>query len=362
MLEAKNKTIERPTGGFIRVLGYLIVAILILAPVTAFAGPWSVPGSWETEEREIRFESEGIELVGTLHIPTGAEEGPAIVVTHGAALGERGTPLYQQIAELMPALGYSVFVYDRRGSGESEGEDPAGRHFEELSKDAASALDAISREPEVDPDRIGIWGLSQGGWIAMKAANRSDAAFVISVAAPLTTTRFQMMALTRNYMKIGGYDDEARGQAAEVRQVVSAFIQGDASRDETIEKLEWAEQQSWFEHLYFPPTEEYMPMLEEARADSVTPWDPVDALVQIDVPILFMLGGEDFDIPVPETLDILDSLPEQENLELVVIPGADHLMVEINEPVIGEERKMVSDSPAYFLAMGHWLGLNVQER
>ncbi len=336
---------------------YLLILVISMSPACLLAEDWSAPASWQVEQRELVFEgADEVRLTGTLHLPSGTVPVPAVILAHGAGAGERDTPLYQQMAEIMPALGYAVFVYDRRGSGSSDGEDPAGGEFETLAEDAAAAHAVVSEQPEVDGDGTGFWGLSQGGWIGMKAAHRSQAAFVISVAAPLTTPGKQMITLTRNYMKIEGHDRQSRDQAEAVRRKAMDFTRGEAGEDETREKLEWAEDQPWFDHLHFPPTDEYLPMLEEAAGRSILGWDPVDTFTALNIPVLFMLGGEDFDIPVPRTLEILDDLPEQSNVEVVVIPGADHVMVEIEEPVVGEERKFTPNAPAYFLVMGHWLG------
>ncbi len=64
----------------------------------------------------------------------------------------------------------------------------------------AETFTAIGREDAVDPTRVGFWGLSQSGWIAMEAGMRSEPAFVIAVGSPLTTPAEQMEFLAHNHV------------------------------------------------------------------------------------------------------------------------------------------------------------------
>lgn len=332
------------------------LGIACLTAGTALADPWSVPGSWETEQREIRFENDGIELVGTLHAPSGAENGPAIVVTHGAGPGTQDTPLYQQIAEHFPALGFSVFVYDRRGAGESGGE-RAGASYRDLARDAVAAKQAIADDKAVSTEHIGFWGLSQGGWIVMEAAAISDPAFAISVSAPLTTPGEQMEVLAYNTVLIEGYGEEAAERAKNARRIRDSYYRGDIGFDAARTAIADIQDEPWFEHVYLPTAEQLPEDTSESTWILEMDYDPTAAFADLDAPLLFILGGEDPVIPVARTMDILEDIPESENRKVVVLPGTDHLMrVREPEPAADVEAKPVSDSGTYFLLMGHWLG------
>ena len=66
-----------------------------------------------------------------------------------------------------------------------------------------------SKLSRIDPTKIGFGGLSQGGWLAVLAAGRSlDAAFAISVSAPLVTADEQMQFATSNLLAIRGYSQQ----------------------------------------------------------------------------------------------------------------------------------------------------------
>jgi hypothetical protein len=68
--------------------------------------------------------------------------------------------------------------------------------------------------------------------------------------------------------------------------------------------------------------------------------------------------GEDIDVSVARTLEITAGRRPREDREIVVTPGASHLMRIEENP--GDQFQLepgdVSDAPVYFLVMGEWLG------
>jgi len=320
--------------------------------------PWSVPATWEVEETEIRFESDGAILAGTLHAPRGIEDGPAVVVVQQAGTATRELPLFMQVAETFNAIGFSVFLYDRRGEGESEGA-PGRPDYHTMSRDAVAAKRAIAALPAVHPERVGFWGLSQSGWLAMEAGAMSDPAFVISVGAPLTTPGEQMEFLAQNYVLLDGHGEAAARRAVEVRRTIHAdYFRGEVGYEEARAVLAEVEDEPWFHRAFLPAAHQLPRDVEQSSWIREMDYDPVPALEGVDAPLLFLLGGADIDVPVARTLEIAAGLRPRKDREIVVIPGASHLMRIEENP--GDQFHLepgdVSDAPAYFLVMGEWLG------
>jgi uncharacterized protein len=97
--------------------------------------------------------------------------------------GLRDDPLFHHLHATLPPAGYAVFTFDRRGEGASTGEPSAGR-FELLAADANAVAGALAAHDDVDARRIGLWGISQGGWVAPLAAVRSGrAAFLVLLSS-----------------------------------------------------------------------------------------------------------------------------------------------------------------------------------
>ena len=122
--------------------------------------------------QDITFRSaDGTKLSGTLYLPTGAKEKrPASVMIHGSGAQDRDgyASIIAVLADELATSGRVVLAYDKRGSGNSDGDgDRAG--FDILADDAAAAMSALRTRADVDTARIGLAGSSQAGWVAAKA-------------------------------------------------------------------------------------------------------------------------------------------------------------------------------------------------
>lgn len=119
---------------------------------------------------DVEFDANGTTLRGWLYTPDkGTGPFPAIVMAHGfSALKEMGLDRY---AEVFAAAGFACLVYDNRNLGASDGEprfdiDPVAQ-----MRDYRHAITYAQSRPEVNADRIGIWGTSYtGGLVLMVAA------------------------------------------------------------------------------------------------------------------------------------------------------------------------------------------------
>ncbi len=341
--------------------------LIVLWPLPALAAEWSVPANWDVDTYELNFRSDdGLKLAGSLHVPSGTADGPAVVLVQQAGIQLRDVAIFDQLVATFTAAGYSVFAYDLRGHGESEGTGERPR-FGAMAADAVAAKRAIAAHDAIDGSRVGYWGISQSGWLAMKAATLSDPAFVISVSAPLTTPLEQMEFLAHNYVLARGFGEEAAEQALRTRRIVmDDLFRGKATREEAIAALEVVQDEPWFELAFMPRAEDIPEDL------SASPWvhemdfDPVVHFEGVDAPLLFVLGGEDVDIPVARTLEIIDGLEQADNRHVVVIPGANHGMRIPSKPAEHpdeDDPQPGSNAATYFFVMGEWLGrLDAQAR
>src|SRR5215207_4052850 len=129
---------------------------------------------------EVSFYSQNIKLAGTLYKPGNNAPYPSVVIVHPASEGERTSPFYEHLRSELPAYGIGVFIFDRRGSGTSEG-DFETADFHDLADDVISAVDYLQSRPDIDQTKIGLHGTSQGAWIApIAAARKSEIAFVVA--------------------------------------------------------------------------------------------------------------------------------------------------------------------------------------
>lgn len=120
------------------------------------------------------YKSDGLKIYGLLAIPnakTPVGGYPAIVFNHGYIPPEeyRTTEKYVAYFADLAAEGYIVFKPDYRGNGDSEGK-PEGAYFSPgYTTDVMNALSSVEQMPQVNKDKIGMWGHSLGGFLTLRA-------------------------------------------------------------------------------------------------------------------------------------------------------------------------------------------------
>lgn len=148
---------------------------------------------------EIRFHSQGLALAGTLKLPdTGTAPYPVIVQGPGW-LGLRGARLYHPYHEGLLAAGFAVLVFDYRGFGDSEGDasylDPMAQ-----VEDYRSAVTYLSGRPDIDADRIGVFGSGgTGGGNAIYAGGLDPRVKAIVSQVPVADGRDWLHRMRREY-------------------------------------------------------------------------------------------------------------------------------------------------------------------
>jgi uncharacterized protein len=125
------------------------------------------------------YQSEGLKIYGLLTIPYGEkpEPGwPAIIFNHGyiPPAVYRTTERYIAYVDSLASNGYIVFRIDYRGHDRSEGE-PRGAYGDPgYTNDVLNAVASLKNLPEVDPEAIGMWGHSMGGYLTLRSMVISD--------------------------------------------------------------------------------------------------------------------------------------------------------------------------------------------
>jgi hypothetical protein len=233
-----------------------------------------------------------------------------------------------------------------------------GIDYETLADDAIAARRALANVPRIDPAKIGFWGFSQGGWLAMLAAERSkNAAFAISVSAPLSTPEVQMQFATTNLLTVRGHSLKDVEQMLEARKKWTGFLKGANSRNEAVDALKKAETQPWFELAYMPKASQLTtdPARNSWRREMS--YDPVATVRPLKVPLLFIYGGSDPWIPVQQSVKQLRLLANQRpNIRYVVVPNANHEMMFVEHETMAFDQKTTApQAPEYFMVLGSWL-------
>jgi pimeloyl-ACP methyl ester carboxylesterase len=262
---------------------------------------------------ELKIEHDGITLAAS-YSPGGDT---AIVALQGAGEGTKDAALYAHLHELLPPAGIGVVTFDRRGEGESTGDSSRGR-FELQVEDTLAVIRAL------DVERVGLWGISQGGWIGPLAAAASDeVAFLVLVASTGVTPSEQMMYAVERQLRLAGYGDDVVSRALDLRGRFEDWVHTRAPEpDEQLAAELWAGvDEPWWSQVWLPPT-----LLDE---ESCRLWmeemdfDPRPSFAHVRVPTLLFYGEADSWTPVEPSVEAWRAA-RGDDVEIVVIPHAEH--------------------------------------
>lgn len=138
------------------------------------------------EERDSVVLKKGSQkLFAIFHYPLKPKKAPAILICHGLAGHKIGHQrLYVALSECLSRAGIASLRLDFRGSGDSEG-DFAALTINTQVEDALLGLDWLLSNPQVDPKKIGIFGRSFGGAVAVLAAAQFKKIKSVALWAPI---------------------------------------------------------------------------------------------------------------------------------------------------------------------------------
>ncbi|MFD1321359.1 alpha/beta hydrolase family protein [Micromonospora sonneratiae] len=187
---------------------------------------------------------------------------------------------------MLTDLGIVTLIYDKRVDAYQYGD----QTHSVLASDAIAGVQLLRKHAGVDPGRVGLFGVSEGGWVAPLAASRSNAvAFLITVAA-------------------SGVSPARQEQWHRANQLDHAGIRGSLAR------------------VY---SETFWRQLVAADALPAARYDPVPVLERVLVPVLALWGEYDRRTPPAESLTIFREAFERtghKHYTLRVLPGADHVL------------------------------------
>src|SRR6266542_3882596 len=122
----------------------------------------------------VSYRSEGLKIYALMTVPNGEKPStgwPVIIFNHGYIPPQvyRTTERYVAYVDLIARSGYIVFRSDYRGHDQSEGEARGAYSTPDYTVDVLNAVASMKGYPDADPNRIGMWGHSMGGYITLRS-------------------------------------------------------------------------------------------------------------------------------------------------------------------------------------------------
>jgi pimeloyl-ACP methyl ester carboxylesterase len=316
---------------------------------------------------------DGIELAGTLTLPEGDGPFPVALLISGSGPQDRNEEImghkpFLVLADYLTRRGVAVLRFDDRGVGESGG-DFASATTLDFTRDVLAGVEYLKTRPEIDPNRIGLIGHSEGGLIAPLAASQSsDVAFIVLMAAPGTTGEEITMQQVELLLKASNVPDSVIAQQLEMQAAIFDIVRDVQDVEQTVEELK-----SILLAPYATLSEEEKAALGDVEtqvmleiSQLLSPWyqffmtyDPQPTLRQVTCPVLAINGSKDVQVPADPNLKLIEQALKEagnENVTIVELPDLNHLF-QTAQTGLPDEYYSIEEtmSPVALEVMGDWL-------
>lgn len=360
-------------------LGLLTVTVVALFS-TSLAQDDTTPVPYRVED--VTFENGDVTLAGTLTLPP--TDGPylAVVLVAGSGPKDRDDssdsriPMkpFRLIADALTRAGIAVLRYDKRGIGESTG-DFLTTTLSDFASDAEAAIDYLLTRQDIDPDRIGLLGHSEGGLVAaMLGARNEDLDFIIVLGGPSLNGRDSLMLQTRNRLESeGAPQEEIDRQMAFVAALSSVADDPEAIESLTYEfTLEQAQTLPEQQRANLGDIEQYARMVAQQTAQEYSAgwfeaflnYDPAPDWAQTTVPVLAIFGSKDVQVDAEENAPVLEAALEQadnQDYEIVILPNANHIFQDAETGAYSEYSTLPAEfTPDLLPTILEWLHEHVE--
>jgi pimeloyl-ACP methyl ester carboxylesterase len=295
----------------------------VLPGLVALVLAGGLPG-WAFAQEEVSFWSGDNTLKGVLVVPKTGGPHPAVAFVHGSgSLDRNDWTLHPPLREHLARHGIVSLSWDKPGVGASTG-DWTRHSFRDRAQEAIDAVKFLQGRPEIDRHRVGLWGISLGGWVCPLAASLSpDVAFIILVSAPAGTIAEQDLYRVEHEMRA---DDRPEGDIK--KALAFARRRLEIFRTGTYEALDAAQREvadeGWFKdyvHRLGPK--------DFAFGKKNIGYDGRPTLKGVKCSVLVLVGDRDTIVPAKESATAIEAIltaAGNKDVTVKTFAGADHFM------------------------------------
>ncbi|NNE04098.1 MAG: alpha/beta fold hydrolase [Xanthomonadales bacterium] len=319
----------------IAIMFALVIAVPTFAgeePLHAVA-PDAVEG---VHAQDLNIASGDFDLATTILMPEGAGPFPGIVMLPGSGPHPRSHS--SAFAEAFAKAGLAVISFDKRGSGESSG-NWITSSIEDMAADGLAAMRTLAALPEVDSSRIGLWGPSQGAWIAtIMHTMTPDIAFIVAMSGGgVTRRRSEEYSYSRALEQLGASPAEHE-RADAILDAYFDWLAFGEGRDDLMAMIDVVKDEPWYQALQIDsvlPSDKNRPNWEW-----VATYDPLPTIETMNFPVLLLFGENDDQQPTAEAAARWAeglSKAGNVNVQTEIFTGADHMLM-VGDPSQGHNR------------------------
>jgi len=304
------------------------------------------------------FDSGIFNIKAELRKPDGKGPHPLVILVHGDGPAYRR--YYSTLKECFLDAGYATLIWDKPGYGESTGKFSKNYLREERAGILVDAIEQMKNNPEIDEDRIGVWGISQAGYVIPRAYGKAkNIAFMILVGCAGENGIQQTAYLIRRQLESEGFTQE------DALSAENDFI-----------KLYSAESfEEYIKHakpLYDNPIQRRFGFVSALwDKDNWKPHDPsdegfynpMDVIETIKIPALIFFGAKDTQVDPVQGYNAYKKAflkSGNNNYRIEIIPDSDHDIILCKTGSIKERNQRNGEdwskyAPEYLEIMETWL-------
>jgi pimeloyl-ACP methyl ester carboxylesterase len=313
-------------------------------------------------QETVTFQHGENSLGGTLSLPTGRPPYPVILFVHGSGPTSRHMSFFQPIRYEFLRRGFATLIWSKPGVDESTG-DYLAQSMDDRAAEVAAAMAHLAERADIDGDQIGLWGISQAGWVMPMVPAHRDVAFVIAVSGSVQTGLEQTLYLADNLMASVGASASDRADAREDIRAFAEMIRMSATYDEFLRgQEEWLAEvgvRSWYpgvrSNLGQALVQQGQLPIDRRKFEFFATFLANDAppqLKNLHMPLLAIYGTRDIVVDWKLGAKIYEEVSRAAGNSDVTVrlsDGADHtLMLPDNEGYL-------DFAPGFLTTMGEWL-------
>ena len=303
------------------------------------------PYPYHSEDISFANEKVGITLAGSLTLPTKEGVYPAVILISGSGPQNRNEELmghkpFLVLSDYLTKNGIAVLRYDDRGTAMSKGDFKAATTAD-FATDVEAAIEYLKTRKEIDKQKIGLIGHSEGGLIAPMVANKSkDVAYIVLLAGTGIPGDQLLLLQQKLIGKASGMSDANLKKNEATNRIVFDIVKKSNAPENLNADLTKYIAQALKEN---PTVENPAGMSDEAFVklqvtQITTPWmqyfikyNPAPALEKVTCPVLALNGEKDLQVPPKENLEAIKNALSKggnKNATIIELPSLNHLFQE----------------------------------
>ncbi|NER12462.1 alpha/beta fold hydrolase [Leptobacterium flavescens] len=317
--------------------------LFIFVCVFVFAQEPVKPYPYHSEEVTFKNDEGGITLAGTLTLPEKEGVFPAVVLISGNGRQNRdeefpGHKPFLVLSDYLTRSGIAVLRYDKRGVAASTGDYEAAT-TKDLSEDVSYAVKYLQTRKEIDRNKIGLIGHSEGGIIApMVAGKEKNISFIVLLAGPGLPGDHVLLSQQMAIAKASGVAESDIQKIRELNEKAFSIVKNNTDPEVLKQRMT-----NYVSEISKGDPDKPEGMTEKEYVDLqveriLSPWiiyylryDPSKALEKVKCPVLALNGAKDLQVLPKENLTAIEEALKRggnEDIAIKEISGLNHLFQE----------------------------------